>query len=98
MTDVATAQGALQAIQAVLLIGALLAALRVARGPTLADRVIAFDVVAILALAVVLVEAVRTDEPAYIDAAIVLSLLVFLATVALARFLERRGPILRGWR
>ncbi|WP_027480696.1 monovalent cation/H+ antiporter complex subunit F [Deinococcus pimensis] len=60
---------------------------RVLRGPTWGDRVMAFDFLSSnVALLIVLV-AVRTRLDSFLDAALVLSLLGFLSTVALARYL-----------
>jgi multicomponent Na+:H+ antiporter subunit F len=80
-------------------IGALLVALalvfvRLLRGPTLADRVVALDMVAFLAIGVVALYAVLMGQTALLDAALVLALIAFMATVAFARFVERtaRNP------
>ena len=68
---------------------------RVVRGPHLADRVVALDLVAYVAVSLIATGAMLTEEGALLDVALVLSLLAFLGTVAFARFLERaygRGP------
>ena len=72
----------------------LLAFLRLARGPSLPDRVVALDLVTILAVSFISLFAIASGEPAFLDAAIAIALVAFLATVALARFAERRN--LRG--
>ena len=75
----------------VLLIAAMAAAfLRLAIGPTLADRVVALDLMTILAVAFAGLFAIATDHQAYLDVAIALALVAFLATVAFARYAERR--------
>ncbi|MCK0094365.1 monovalent cation/H+ antiporter complex subunit F [Yoonia sp. F2084L] len=63
---------------------------RLAKGPTLADRVVALDMMTISIIAVCGVAAVATGVYALLDVALVLALVGFLATVALARFAERR--------
>ena len=68
----------------------ILAVLRLARGPSLPDRVVALDLLTILAVGFSALFAVAAEEPAFLDVAIALALVAFLATVAFARFAERR--------
>lgn len=76
-----------------LLLSLALAALRLFRGPTVADRVVALDLMSVLGVAVVALHAVRSGQPVYLDAAIALALVGFFGTVAYARYLEfRSGP------
>ncbi len=63
---------------------------RLARGPSLADRVVALDMMTLTLIAVCGLTAVATEVYALLDVALVLALVGFLATVALARFAERR--------
>jgi multicomponent Na+:H+ antiporter subunit F len=69
----------------------LLVFVRLARGPSLSDRVIALDLIAVLAVALIAMVAFEADQPVFLDAAIVLALVAFLGTVAFARYLERRA-------
>ncbi len=62
---------------------------RIAWGPTLADRVVALDMMTVSIVAFCGLYAIFADDPVFIDVAIVLALIGFLATVALARFAER---------
>lgn len=71
--------------------GIVVAFIRLVRGPTLPDRVVALDLMATLIIAITAAYAVVTDQPAYLDAAIVLVLITFLGTVAFAYYLNRRG-------
>ncbi|MDP5084385.1 MAG: monovalent cation/H+ antiporter complex subunit F [Yoonia sp.] len=64
--------------------------IRLARGPSLADRVVALDMMTVTLIAVCGLTAVATGVFALLDVALVLALVGFLATVALARFAERR--------
>lgn len=73
----------------VLSLALLLAFVRLVRGPTLPDRVVALDLIAYLAISLIALYALMTRQPAFLDAAIVLSLIAFLATVAFARYVER---------
>lgn len=64
---------------------------RIARGPTLADRVVALDVLNILAVAYCALLAISSGRDVFLDAAIALALVAFLVTVAFGRFVEQRA-------
>jgi multicomponent Na+:H+ antiporter subunit F len=72
-----------------LTVAALLAFVRVVRGPTLPDRVVAIDLVGVLIVGVIVVGAAATGEQAFLDVAIVVALISFVGTVAYARYVER---------
>jgi multicomponent Na+:H+ antiporter subunit F len=64
---------------------ALLAAFaRVVKGPTLPDRIVAMDLFNVLVVGIIVVLAASTRVRATLDAAIVIALIGFLATVAYA--------------
>lgn len=73
----------------VLALALVLASVRALRGPTLADRVVALDLLTAVATATAGTWAIATDQPAFLDAALVLALVGFLGTVGFARYLER---------
>lgn len=64
---------------------------RIIRGPTLPDRILALDMLVAIAIGLIAVIAIRTGFNLYIDIAIALGLVGFLATVAFARFVLARG-------
>ncbi|MBZ7920881.1 cation:proton antiporter [Ensifer adhaerens] len=64
---------------------------RIIRGPTLPDRVLGLDMLVAIAIGLIAVVAIRTGFNLYIDIAIALGLVGFLATVAFARFILARG-------
>jgi multicomponent Na+:H+ antiporter subunit F len=64
---------------------------RVIRGPTLPDRIIALDMLVAVALGFIAVIGIRSGVTLYVDVAIALGLVGFLATVAFARFIMSRG-------
>ena len=68
-----------------------LTAFRVVRGPTLPDRIVALDMLVAIAIGFIAVVAIRTGFNLYIDIAIALGLVGFLATVAFARFVMHQG-------
>lgn len=63
---------------------------RLWRGPSLADRVVALDMMTVIIVAFCGLFAIFSGDAAFLDVAIVLALVGFLATVALARFAERQ--------
>jgi multicomponent Na+:H+ antiporter subunit F len=67
----------------------LLAFVRVLRGPTLPDRVVAMDLVGVLVVGLIVVGAAAAREQVFLDVALVIALISFVGTVAYARFLER---------
>ncbi|MEO1199719.1 MAG: monovalent cation/H+ antiporter complex subunit F [Pseudomonadota bacterium] len=75
---------------AVLLIAFAVTVWRLIAGPRLADRIVALDMLALLGLGFIGAIALLTEEDAYIDVAIGLALVGFLATVAFARYVYFR--------
>ena len=75
---------------ALLLVSMLLVLIRLWRGPSTADRVVALDLFSVLVVAVLVVLAILRQESADLDVAIAYSLVAFLGTVALARYIHRR--------
>lgn len=65
--------------------------LRLVWGPSLPDRVVALDLIAIEVVAAVAIYEIATEQPVLLDAAIVLAMVAFLGTVAFARYVERGG-------
>lgn len=74
-----------------LTITVILAFVRLVRGPSLPDRVVALDLITTLMIGIIAVYAIGTDEPVLLDLAIVLALISFLGTVAFAHYIERRA-------
>jgi multicomponent Na+:H+ antiporter subunit F len=64
---------------------------RLVRGPTLPDRVVALDLMGVLTVGMIAAYDVAVDQPVLLDTATVVALVGFLGTVAFARYLERRG-------
>lgn len=60
---------------------------RVLRGPTLGDRVMALDALALNLLVVIVLWCIRFKTEAYFDAVLVIAVLGFLGTVALAKYM-----------
>lgn len=73
----------------VLAVAFVLAFVRLARGPSLADRVLALDVIVAVAVSIITIYAIAYDRPGFLDVAIILALIGFVATVAFAQYLEK---------
>lgn len=65
-----------------------LAFIRFIKGPTSADRVVAFDIMTIAGISVIVFIAVIAKRIIYLDVAMVYALLSFLGVIAVARYLE----------
>lgn len=71
----------------------LLCGWRLLRGPELTDRVLALDTIYINVVALVVLQGLREGNGLMFEAAIIIALLGFVSTVALARYLSR-GDVL----
>ena len=67
----------------------LLGLIRLVKGDTDTDRVIAVDLLTIVAMSVIVLAAHLANRFIYVDVAIVYGLLSFLGVLAVARYLER---------
>ena len=70
----------------------LVAFIRLVKGPTLPDRIVAMDLFGVLVVGVIVVLAGSSGVRATLDAAIVIALVGFLGTVAYATYVERGDP------
>lgn len=68
-----------------------LAFARLVLGPSLPDRVVALELIGLIAVGVIAAYDILTQQPLLLDAATVVALVSFLGTVAFARYVERRG-------
>ena len=64
--------------------------IRFLKGPRIADRVIALDLMVIIGIGAIAVYSVLTNQPTFLDIAMVVALIGFLSTVAFAYYLEKR--------
>jgi len=65
--------------------------IRLYKGPSIPDRVIALDLLAFVALGIILLVMIISGQKEYLDIVIVISLVIFIATVAIAKFLTKGG-------
>jgi len=82
---------ALDAALVLLTLAVVAAFYRLARGPSLADRVVALDVIAATIVAAAVLYAIQTGLAVFIDVALAIALVSFLGTVALAHAIESGG-------
>lgn len=69
----------------------LLAFIRMVRGPSLPDRIVALELIASIVIGLFGLNAIDTGVSAYLDIAIVLALTAFLVAIGFARFIQVRG-------
>ncbi len=62
--------------------------LRLLLGPSMPDRIIALDLIAYQAIALMVAYGVLTDQPNFLEVALVLALIAFLGTVAFALYIK----------
>ena len=67
----------------------LLALYRVVRGPSMPDRVVALDMIGVNLISAVAVFSVALGTRAYLEVILIVGILAFISTIALARFVER---------
>ncbi|NCA84891.1 MAG: pH regulation protein F [Clostridia bacterium] len=63
---------------------------RLAKGPSLPDRLVALDLTAYIAIGMILTLVFISGQTRYIDVALIIALIVFIGSVAVAKFLKRR--------
>ena len=68
----------------------LLALFRLAKGPSLPDRIIALDLIATLTIGLTIVFAIYTGQVRYLDIAAIVALVLFIGTVAFATYLKKK--------
>lgn len=71
-------------------ISILLTVLRLLRGPSLPDRVMALDLLGMVVAGIILAAAATYGQPGLLDIVLVFAVVGFFGTVAFARYLEVR--------
>jgi multicomponent Na+:H+ antiporter subunit F len=64
----------------------LLSTIRLLRGPSIPDRILALDILSMIALGILGLYATATGDPAPLDVAIGIAVIAFLATAGLAHY------------
>ncbi len=74
-----------------LLLSVVMAFIRLVLGPTLADRVIALDLISFVTVGFIAVYTLDSGQQSLLDIAITLGLVAFLGTIAFARLIFKRN-------
>ena len=76
---------------ALLMAALILSFVRLAMGPSLPDRVVALELISAIVVGIIATYSVATGVSSFLDVAIVMALMAFLAAIGFARFLEEGG-------
>lgn len=76
-------------VDLLLLLSLVLVTIRLLRGPTLADRAVASDQLALRVVALIAVHSMVTDQPFLIDLVIVTAIVGFLSMAVIGIYIER---------
>ncbi len=75
-----------------LFLTAAIATIRLFRGPTIADRIIALDVVLVTLMSVIAIQSAEQGTTLPLPTLAAIAVVAFTATVALSRYVERSNP------
>jgi multicomponent Na+:H+ antiporter subunit F len=75
----------------ILSISVILIAIRFLKGPSIVDRVIALDLIITTGIGLIATYSIITNQPTFLDIAMILALIAFLGTVAFSYYLEKRN-------
>ncbi|MGB2691010.1 MAG: monovalent cation/H+ antiporter complex subunit F [Thermodesulfobacteriota bacterium] len=73
-----------------LTISMVISLIRIIIGPSLPDRIISLEIMTFMIIGIVGVYSIQTGNKAFLDVAVIISLISFVATIAFAYYLERR--------
>ncbi len=74
----------------ILALSAVLILIRFAIGPSFSDRVVTLELLITTGLGAIAVFSVYSNVPTYLDVAMIVALISFLATVAFSHYIEKR--------
>lgn len=63
---------------------------RLLTGPTLPDRIVVMDLIASLAIGIIVTYIILTGQTVFLNVAVAIALLVFMGNIAFANYLSRR--------
>lgn len=73
-----------------LMLAVLVVFIRLVRGPSLPDRVVALDLMTTLGVGIIAAYAIGTDQAIFLDIATIIALISFLGTIAFAYYIQKR--------
>lgn len=74
----------------ILTISVLLVFIRIFKGPSIVDRVVALDLMITIGIGIITIYSVRQNEEVLLDVAIILALIAFLGTIAFSYYIEKQ--------
>ena len=74
----------------ILTVSVLIIFVRFLLGPSLSDRVVSLDLLITTGVGIIAVYSIVTDQPTFLDIAMILALIAFLGTVAFSYYMEKR--------
>lgn len=74
----------------ILTISVLLVFIRIFKGPSVVDRVVALDLIITIGIGIITIFSIRQNEEVLLDVAIILALIAFLGTIAFSYYIEKK--------
>ncbi|PVH26115.1 MULTISPECIES: monovalent cation/H+ antiporter complex subunit F [Sphingobacterium] len=74
----------------ILTLSVLLVFIRIAKGPSVVDRVVALDVMITIGIGIITIYSIRQNQEVLLDVAIILALIAFLGTIAFSYYIEKQ--------
>lgn len=75
----------------VLSLSVVLIVIRFLKGPNILDRVIALDLIITTGIGFIAVYSIASNQPAFLDVAMILALIAFLSTVAFSYYIQKKN-------
>lgn len=73
-----------------LALSAIMVFVRIVRGPSIVDRVVALDLLITIGIAIITTYSILVGDSTFLDIAMILALIAFLGTVAFAYYFEKK--------
>lgn len=73
----------------ILALAVLISFIRLYKGPNIADRIIALDLIITIGIAMVTAFSIRSEKALFLDVAMIFALIAFLGTIALSFYLYK---------
>lgn len=74
----------------ILTLSVILIFIRFLKGPSISDRIVSLDLLITTGIGIITVYSIITNQPTFLDIAMMLALIAFLGTVAFSYYLEKR--------
>jgi multicomponent Na+:H+ antiporter subunit F len=74
----------------ILALAVILVFVRLLKGPSIVDRVIALDLLITIGISIITVYSIVSNQSTFLDIAMILALIAFLSTIAFSYYLEKR--------